>query len=114
MVLKIGDIFIYNKNSDISTDYLYNNFPQLAEYGKHFAKQNCRSVQGSEGVAYIRQREDIVTYFGDKFDDGNVVTKVGTQDVLTCNVVTLRHQVSAIQFLFYTLPLKNKLFSARP
>ena len=95
MVLKIEDTFIYHKNSDISTDYLYSKFPQIAEKGKNFAKQNCRSVQGSEGVAYIRQREDIVTFFGDKFDDGTVVKKVGTQDVLTCNVVTLRHQVSA-------------------
>ena len=92
MVLKIEDTFIYN--CDISTDYLYSNFPQVVEKGKNFAKQNCRSVQGSEGVAYIRQKEDIVTFLGDKFDDGTVVKKVGTQDVLTCNVVTLRHQVS--------------------
>lgn len=94
MVLKIEDTFIYNKSSEISTDYLYSNFPSVAEKGKKFARQNCRSVQGSEGVAYIRQKEDIVTFFGDKFDDGTVVKKVGTQDVLTCNVVTLRHQVS--------------------
>ena len=72
-------------------------FFQFLEYyaGSKFASTPCRSINGgAEGVLYIRQKEDVVTFHGDQFDDGNVVKKVGTQDVLTCHVVTLRHEVS--------------------
>lgn len=90
MVLEFEDKTI---NSEITLPELYSTWPELAASGSRFASIPCRSVSGSEGVAYVRQREDIVTYFGDKFDDGNIVKKLGTQDVLTCHVVTLRHEV---------------------
>lgn len=90
MVLEFENTKIH---SEIDLPELYSTWPELASHGSKFASIPCRSVSGSEGVAYVRQREDIVTYFGDKFDDGNVVKKLGTQDVLTCHVVTLRHEV---------------------
>ena len=55
---------------------------------------NIYYFQGSDGVLYIRQKENVVTFHGDKFDDGKTVKKLGTQDVLTCHVVTLHHPVS--------------------
>ena len=55
---------------------------------------NINYFQGSDGVLYIRQKENVVTFHGDKFDDGKIVKKLGTQDVLTCHVVTLHHPVS--------------------
>ena len=55
---------------------------------------NIYYFQGSDGVLYIRQKENVVTFHGDKFDDGKIVKKLGTQDVLTCHVVTLHHPVS--------------------
>ena len=56
--------------------------------------RNIYYFQGSDGVLYIRQKENVVTFYGDKFDDGKTVKKLGTQDVLTCHVVTLHHPVS--------------------
>ena len=80
--------------TEITLDQIYSSFPDFVVSGTKFASTPCRSVDGgSEGVLYIRQKEDIVTYYGDRFDDGKVVKKLGTQDVLTCHVVTLRHEV---------------------
>jgi len=89
MVLQIGEDFV---NCEIDLPKLYSCYPDLASTGSKFASIPCRSVQGSDGVLYIRQKEDVVTFHGDKFDDGNTVKKLGTQDVLTCHVVTLHHQ----------------------
>ena len=80
--------------TEITLDQIYSSFPDFVVSGTKFASTPCRSVDGgSEGVLYIRQKEDIVTYYGDSFDDGKIVKKLGTQDVLTCHVVTLRHEV---------------------
>ena len=92
MVLQINNSKI---DTEITIDKFYSEFPDFVNTGSKFASTPCRSINGgSEGVLYIRQKEDIVTFHGDQFDDGNVVKKVGTQDVLTCHVVTLRHEVS--------------------
>ena len=63
MVLYIGDSKI---NREIALDELYAKFPDLARAGSKFASTPCRSVTGSDGVLYIRQKEDIVTYYGDR------------------------------------------------
>ncbi len=91
MVLQVEG-FKINYELDLPT--LYSNFPNLAVNGSKFASIPCRSFNGSDAVLYIRQKEDVVTFHGDKFDDGNVVKRLGTQDVLTCHVVALRHEVS--------------------
>ena len=92
MVLQINNSKI---DTEITIDKFYSEFPDFVNTGSKFASTPCRSINGgAEGVLYIRQKEDVVTFHGDQFDDGNVVKKVGTQDVLTCHVVTLRHEVS--------------------
>lgn len=98
MVLKIGQNSV--SCQEIALGELYASFPDLVSAGAKFATIPCRSIQGSDGVLYIRQKEDVVTFFGDRFDDGNVVRKLGTQDVLTCHVVTLRHEASSINGKF--------------
>lgn len=90
MVLLINNSKI---DTEITLENFYSEFPDFVETGNKFASTPCRSINGgAEGVLYIRQKEDVVTFHGDQFDDGNVVKKVGTQDVLTCHVVTLRHE----------------------
>ena len=98
MVLKVGQYYLGNSGSDqpLTLAQLYSGFPDLASDGAKFASIPYRSVQGSDGVMYVRQKEDVVTYHGDLFDDGNSVKKLGTQDVLTCHVVVLRHEVCTI------------------
>jgi len=96
MVLLIQG-FKYGAQTEITLDQIYSSFPDFVVSGTKFASTPCRSVDGgSEGVLYIRQKEDIVTYYGDRFDDGKVVKKLGTQDVLTCHVVTLRHEETGV------------------
>ena len=98
MVLTYGDLKI---SEEIDLPTLYSLAPNLAVSGAKFAQIPCRIVDGgSEGVLYVRQKEDVVTYFGDRFDDGNSVKKLGTQDVLTCHVVALRHEVFDIDNFF--------------
>ena len=48
-------------------------------------------VRESDGVLYVRQKEDAVTFDGDRLQDGNPVRCCGTEDVLTCHVVVLHH-----------------------
>ena len=97
MVLKVGQYYLGNSGSEpLTLAQLYSGFPDLASNGAKFASIPYRSVQGSDGVMYVRQKEDVVTYHGDLFDDGNSVKKLGTQDVLTCHVVVLRHEVCSI------------------
>jgi hypothetical protein len=107
MVLLFGNTTI---KSEISLPELYSAFPDLATSGHKFAGTPCRSISGSDGVLYIRQKEDVVTYLGDKFDDGHPVKRLGTQDVLTCHVVTLRHEVSfrIKKYLFWAAVFSTK------
>ena len=37
------------------------------------------SIDPQDGVLYIRQKEDVITFFGDKFSNGDKVVSVGTQ-----------------------------------
>ena len=53
MVLQIGETKV---DTEITIDKLYSNFPELEKAGAKFASIPCRSVQGSEGVLYIRYR----------------------------------------------------------
>ena len=63
MVLVIGDSKI---NREITIDELYNNFPKLSTDGAKFASTPIREVNGSDGVLYIRQKEDVVTFHKDR------------------------------------------------
>ena len=60
--------------------------PALLEAGKAFAQKPCHNFP-PENVLYVRQKEDAITYVGDKLADGQPVHYCGTQDVLTCHVV---------------------------
>ena len=79
--------------TSVHLDDVYNKCPWLFEEGKKFALKPCRTF-APENVLYVRQKEDAVTFVGDKLANGKPVQYCGTQDVLTCHVVVLHHPKS--------------------
>ena len=92
MVLVVGDTEL---KSSITLPELYSSRPELLEKGHKFARIPPRQVD-PEGIVYVRQKEDAVTFVGDRFANGNLVKTAGTQDVLTCHVVVLHHPDSGV------------------
>ena len=84
------DPIIFDSTTSVYLEDIYNKCPLLFEEGKKFALKPCRTFS-PENVLYVRQKEDAVTYVGDKLANGNPVQYCGTQDVLTCHVVVLHH-----------------------
>ena len=79
--------------ASVHLEEIYDKCPGLLEAGKKFAQKPCHNFP-PENVLYVRQKEDAVTYVGDKLADGQPVQYCGTQDVLTCHVVVLHHSHS--------------------
>ena len=99
MVLTIDDKInlknkiVFDSTSNLHLEDVYSKCPWLFEEGKIFSQKPCRTFP-PESVLYVRQKEDAVTYVGDKLANGKPVQYCGTQDVLTCHVVVLYHPPS--------------------
>ena len=70
---------------------IFSECPNLLEKSRAFADRPTTEVRESDGVLYVRQKEDAVTFDGDRLQDGHPVRCCGTEDVLTCHVVVLHH-----------------------
>ena len=96
MVLVIDDKLTKNEqpiifdSTSVSLEDIYGKCPWLLQEGHQFARRPCQYIL-PENVMYVRQKEDAVTYVGDKLANGQPVQYCGTQDVLTCHVVVLHH-----------------------
>ena len=88
---------IFDSTTSVHLEDIYNKCPWLFEEGKKFALKPCRTF-APENVLYVRQKEDAVTFVGDKLANGKPVQYCGTQDVLTCHVVVLHHPKSKGKF----------------
>ena len=86
------DPIVFDSQS-VHLEEIYDRCPALLEAGKAFAQKPCHNFP-PENVLYVRQKEDAITYVGDKLADGQPVHYCGTQDVLTCHVVVLYHPSS--------------------
>jgi len=75
---------------------VFSECPKLWEKSCCFADRPCQEVRDSDGVLYVRQKEDAVTFDGDRLQDGKHVRLCGTEDVLTCHVVILHHPDSRV------------------
>lgn len=84
---------VFDSTTSVRLEDIYNKCPWLLEEGKKFALKPCLTFP-PENVLYVRQKEDAVTYVGDKLSNGKLVQYCGTQDVLTCHVVVLHHPES--------------------
>ena len=104
--LKEQETIVFDSTTSVHLDDIYNKCPWLLEEGKKFALKPCRTFS-PENVLYVRQKEDAVTFVGDKLANGKPVQYCGTQDVLTCHVVVLHHPKSKGNYnvLFYYLTL---------
>ena len=89
-VQKDQKIVFDSTTTSVHLEDVYNQCPWLLEEGKKFAQKSCRTFP-PESVLYVRQKEDAVTYVGDKLANSKPVQYCGTQDVLTCHVVILHH-----------------------
>lgn len=68
---------------------LFEDHPTLFKSALALAKTRKKFIQ-PDGVVYVRQKEDAITFNGDRLRNGEVVRFCGTEDVLTCHVVILR------------------------
>ena len=91
------DPIVFDSSTNVYLQDIYNKSPLLFEEGKKFALKPSRTFS-PENVLYVRQKEDAVTYVGDKLANGKPVQYCGTQDVLTCHVVVLHHPKSKGKF----------------
>lgn len=73
----------------------YLNHPDLLARAQKFADSKKKFVK-PEGVLYVRQKEFAVTFHGDRFIDDSKVIWCGTEDVLTCHVLVLHHQLTQV------------------
>ena len=108
--LKEQETIVFDSTTSVHLDDIYNKCPWLLEEGKKFALKPCRTFS-PENVLYVRQKEDAVTFVGDKLANGKPVQYCGTQDVLTCHVVVLHHPKSKgnydVSFYYLTLYVRN-------
>ena len=84
---------VFDSTTSVCLEDIYKKCPELFEEAKKFALKPCITFH-PKNVLYVRQREDAVTYVGDKLANGEPVQYCGTQDVLTCHVVVLHHPES--------------------
>ncbi|XP_059089575.1 uncharacterized protein LOC131885528 [Tigriopus californicus] len=73
----------------------YLDHPDLLAGAKKFADSKKKFVK-PDGVLYVRQKEFAVTFQGDRFINDSKVVWCGTEDVLTCHVLVLHHQVTQV------------------